>query len=88
MNGAQLKAQLKGIEREIKALEDSIEALIEEADRKKWSYADPVGIHVANLIAARRGRRARRAPQGGRSWMMPTKPTARMNASRRPHGRC
>lgn len=53
MNGAQLKAQLKGIEREIKALEDSIEALIEEADRKKWSYADPVGIHVANLIAAK-----------------------------------
>lgn len=53
MNGAQLKAQLKGIEREIKALEDSIEALIEEADRKKWSYADPVGIRVANLIAAK-----------------------------------
>lgn len=53
MNGSQLKAQLKGIEREIKALEDSIEALIEEADRKHWTYSDPMGLQAANLIAAK-----------------------------------
>lgn len=53
MNGSQLKAQLKGIEWEIKALEDSIEALIEEADRKHWTYSDPMGLQAANLIAAK-----------------------------------
>lgn len=53
MNGSQLKAQLKGIEWEIKALEDRIEALIEEADRKHWTYSDPMGLQAANLIAAK-----------------------------------
>lgn len=48
-----LSAQLKEIERQIEALDDSIEALIEEADRKHWTYSDPMGLQAANLIAAK-----------------------------------
>ena len=48
-----LKEQVRRLNEEIKTLDDSIQALIEEADRKGWTYSTPIGLRAADLIASK-----------------------------------
>lgn len=48
-----LKEQVRRLNEEIKTLDDSIQALIEEADRKVWTYSTPIGRRAADLIASK-----------------------------------